>query len=768
MAPLPELLEHLHTLDSPYSPYFDDRLLISLLLAFAAGHQALVVRLTPPQQPHEGETEQERRQRRREVKEQVKRVADEIQWICSTIFARTTHPVSCSPKTPSHAFLRSLFLPNSVDGDDLLSPGKDGYGSIRRAQKRSASAPLGVLMPGAAAGRTEEEARLPRSPGFLEPPAASRRQQNASDPVLYPTSPSHLTFEEPQRLQHREAEESSAGEDLYPTSTTPRRSLDRRATLSPKLRTDSPDRRKSGGRRHTLGAKDLLRPSEASQSQTSSLVGLGLGGSSKSSAGAGATPPRLIRPSSPRSPTAGSGFFAAQQQQRSPSMPSSVQHSSAYNQSERRPSIASVQSAFSTNTVSTATPPTPTPSRFLAPSSQHSSALNVPHVASPLVTSPSFTVTPTRSSSPSTASRLSTATAKPHPSVTYPPITRPSSAATGSSTANTTTGGRSLPQVLILEHLERARPSVQQTLMGVLRDRRVSVAPSSNHGGNSAGTSLLARRAPAAGGGAADDASLRTRRTTFTVQTREEAFGAGGEGGSWNLPEGFLCVAVLVDEEEEEREDSDGGWGGVCRYLLDHFSLSHTVPPSSLSHPSRFRAPPPPPLHPHPLAPSPHSLLSPLPLPPHALPTYLSDTLDTYLSDLLSALRHHPQVEGRMVSSKCRAELEKAVRVWVGLTKGEGAVRFVPPGEDDSRSEEKEKEMDGEGREEPLVLPSDVLAVLLSTVGHRLVLRKPRDEKSLFWGSDRAALEARRRGDAGERRKRRTVEEVVREVVAIV
>ncbi|BGP20633.1 hypothetical protein JCM10213v2_008796 [Rhodosporidiobolus nylandii] len=133
---------------------------------------------------------------------------------------------------------------------------------------------------------------------------------------------------------------------------------------------------------------------------------------------------------------------------------------------------------------------------------------------------------------------------------------------------------------------------------------------------------------------------------------------------------------------------------------------------------------------------------------------YLADTLDTYISDLLSALRHHPQVEGRMLTARAAREVVETVRVWVAIGKG-GALRLSSPSEAGDAGGDGQCEKQVEAREEeerkgehaaPLVLPQDVLSVLLAVLGHRLALRKPRNEKSLFWGSERGALEERRKG----------------------
>ena len=203
---------------------------------------------------------------------------------------------------------------------------------------------------------------------------------------------------------------------------------------------------------------------------------------------------------------------------------------------------------------------------------------------------------------------------------------------------------------------------------------------------------------------------------------------------------------------------------------LDRFALSHTIPASSLLSSSRFFAPSPP------SSTSPHRLAQPaLHLPEHALPSYLSDSLDTYTSDLVSALRHHPQLDGRMLTANAVRHLRRATRVWAALTKGAvlslGPAPLPTPGAKDDAQLDGSRSValsvpPGADAADALVLPADVLAVALAVVGHRLALRLPEDEKSLFWGSEVGALRGRR-GEVGER-GRVTVEAVVREVVAVV
>lgn len=166
-----------------------------------------------------------------------------------------------------------------------------------------------------------------------------------------------------------------------------------------------------------------------------------------------------------------------------------------------------------------------------------------------------------------------------------------------------------------------------------------------------------------------------------------------------------------------------------ARPQFDRFSLSHSIPSRSFFYPSpSFHAPPLP--HSHPLSPPSVSLLSPSPLPARSLSQlHFSDALSTYLSDFLSTLRHHPLLESRMLTARASAELDLFTRAWVVLS-----------------------------REGGLVEPRDVLAVVMNIVGHRLVMREPKDEKSMFWGSEVGGLER-------DWERRKGVEGVVRRVM---
>lgn len=135
----------------------------------------------------------------------------------------------------------------------------------------------------------------------------------------------------------------------------------------------------------------------------------------------------------------------------------------------------------------------------------------------------------------------------------------------------------------------------------------------------------------------------------------------------------------------------------------------------------------------HPLSPAPPALLSSAPISASKLAAlHLSDALTTYAADLLSTLRHHPLLDARMLTSRASAELETFVRVWVQLSRPAA------------------------GGQDTVVGPKDVLAVVMGVVAHRIIMRDPSEEKSLFWGSDLRSLqrnELRKMGVEGVVRK---------------
>ncbi|KAM0789829.1 hypothetical protein ACM66B_006677 [Microbotryomycetes sp. NB124-2] len=303
---------------------------------------------------------------------------------------------------------------------------------------------------------------------------------------------------------------------------------------------------------------------------------------------------------------------------------------------------------------------------------------------------------------------------------------------------------KTLPQVLILERLDKAKPNVQQSLLNILRERRIIIS-----GSGSSGTSAQAPRRPSYTPTLDEGVSVRMRRSSISTAQADQW------QGSYSLPPGFLCVAIVC------ARDTDGGrWGNTSDYLLDRFTLSHSISPSSITSPSAFTAPPLAPNYSHPLA-SPtdtsrQALLCLSALPESALPRFSSPALETYTSDLLSTLRHHPKLESRMLTARARIELERATRVWVALSRGQV---FDGVKTDDKKKSKMDKRADDE---DLLVTPRDVVSVVLSVLGPRISLRDPNKEKSLFWGSDVEAIKQKAVKSPGG------VEEIVRSVVAVV
>ena len=101
---------------------------------------------------------------------------------------------------------------------------------------------------------------------------------------------------------------------------------------------------------------------------------------------------------------------------------------------------------------------------------------------------------------------------------------------------------RELPQVLILERLERCRPSVQQSLLDILRERRVSLA------------------------------MQRTPQKVEQSATAPSPIKSSTSKEVHALSKGFFIVAILVDKDDEE--EHDGAWGGISRHLVRFYSLA--------------------------------------------------------------------------------------------------------------------------------------------------------------------------------------------------
>lgn len=418
--------------------------------------------------------------------------------------------------------------------------------------------------------------------------------------------------------------DSSAGEDLYPTSISPTTASFRSAAMSRRIgsadsvsfagsssRPLSSERRRSsvrGRRRYSVSSPTRSRA--VSQGDANEGIGLGLATPTRSDnlpAGpnglclSGATPRRQsdadevlaldgTRADSARTPS-------------SSALPPHMQQASYLQQAERRPSIASIQNAMQGSGGVGSQPVTL--------SEQTSVAVN--DGRTPLSTrrsSPSISFATPPASPPRSRGGSGFAA---HPisrvgSSTYPPAKpglvstelndgSPSSSTVSklASEANAPTapsaeGSRALPQVLIVQHLERARPSVQEELLAVLRDRRVTVSlqvdgaesqvtgPSRGDGPRSTDpqsrASVADSPAEAAATGVGESIDSPQYRTSARRAERTHRVGLALEtrqAETWNLPDGFLCVAIVC-EPEERGSRRQPGRDRVSRYLVSRFT----------------------------------------------------------------------------------------------------------------------------------------------------------------------------------------------------
>ncbi|KAH8119364.1 hypothetical protein DFH11DRAFT_1781874 [Phellopilus nigrolimitatus] len=261
------------------------------------------------------------------------------------------------------------------------------------------------------------------------------------------------------------------------------------------------------------------------------------------------------------------------------------------------------------------------------------------------------------------------------------------------------TGSKLLPQVLAVSGIEHTSEHVQCALWTAMSERWISL--SHNH-------------------------------------QRHDAKSHLSEGG-WPLPDDFFVVYVCPTGEGHERP-------AIHKSLIDRFAMSVEVYPS-VENVFDNRLPSSLPKDTDVALSKP--ILSALEVadlrllasPAH---TFINDKLDLYLSDLISAARHHPHLDGMLLTVRCRAETVQLLRAWRVLF---GAAP------------------DGEGHLFLTldVTEEDVWKVFVRAVQHRLrVLDGPRHEilSSLIF---RAA------GDAIENTEwesgRRTVKDILREII---
>ncbi|KAF8520342.1 hypothetical protein BU17DRAFT_65368 [Hysterangium stoloniferum] len=126
------------------------------------------------------------------------------------------------------------------------------------------------------------------------------------------------------------------------------------------------------------------------------------------------------------------------------------------------------------------------------------------------------------------------------------------------------------------------------------------------------------------------------------------------DSGVWNLPMGFFVIDVSAIGDVSERPT-------IHPSLLDHFAFSVTLAHSNNSTPSvsppspqlrSFPLPSPnpkPPLFPHDKLPSPDVV--------HASPFIIN-----YTTAILTAARHHPELDGTLLTARCVKDAERLIR----------------------------------------------------------------------------------------------------------
>ncbi|KAI5123980.1 hypothetical protein M0805_006392 [Coniferiporia weirii] len=211
----------------------------------------------------------------------------------------------------------------------------------------------------------------------------------------------------------------------------------------------------------------------------------------------------------------------------------------------------------------------------------------------------------------------------------------------------------------------------------------------------------------------------------------------------WTLPADFFLVYVCPSGNGCERPP-------VHRSLVDRFAMIVEVYPSVGNAILDSRLPPPSPKGLDVLPPKSIislSELADLRLLAGPVHTHISGTLDLYLSDLLSAARHHPHLDGTLLTARCRAEAMHILRAW--------RVLFGPAQSSRSRV--------------PLslsVADEDVRRVFVRTVQHRLrVLDGPQQEilASLYFTAPGKSVQ-----DAEWAAGRRSVKDILKEIVDLV
>ncbi|OJT15423.1 hypothetical protein TRAPUB_8011 [Trametes pubescens] len=177
-----------------------------------------------------------------------------------------------------------------------------------------------------------------------------------------------------------------------------------------------------------------------------------------------------------------------------------------------------------------------------------------------------------------------------------------------------------MPRAVVVSGLEHTALPAQRALMRVLTERRLIMK---GYGGDHEGDST------------------------------EREVDADVEDGTWNLPDGFVMVYVCK-WDPHERPPIQRGLLADLRMLARPYPTTGPI-----------------------FYPSEHATMQPLPvlpLPPQPPPyAALHPSLETYLLDLFAATRHHPMLEGALLTQRAHADAEalaRAFRVLNGDTLG--------------------------------------------------------------------------------------------------
>lgn len=157
-----------------------------------------------------------------------------------------------------------------------------------------------------------------------------------------------------------------------------------------------------------------------------------------------------------------------------------------------------------------------------------------------------------------------------------------------------------------------------------------------------------------------ENAGTPAQRALLQVLSDKTAVLENGEGSrACNLPEGFIVVYVCVADPRERP--------AIHKSLLDRFAMSTTITlhPSTqqairhthLHHHHSFS-----PIFPETLLKSLRSLAEPPPLFATHSKTNIHPNLSLYISDLFSAARHHPQLDGMLLTARAHKDVQSLVR----------------------------------------------------------------------------------------------------------